>query len=45
MGIDVEAGTGGMTLSDGDVEYLASLFVAALLRFHARDIGGAPAKF
>lgn len=33
--IDIEAGIGGFILRDGEVEYLAALFVAALIRFHA----------
>lgn len=33
--VDIEAGIGGFILQDGEVEYIAVLFVAALMRFHA----------
>lgn len=40
MRIGVEAGIGRIALGDGEIEYLAALFVAALMRFHAGDYGG-----
>ncbi len=36
--IEFEAGIGGFILRDGEVEYLAALLVAALIRFHAGPV-------
>lgn len=39
MDVDVEAGIGHAGLHDREIEYLATLAVAALMRFHASEYG------